>query len=58
MATINFYVLLVYLYRQKKKAAKNGFSARYIELYIEKEKSPAMIAGEGKKGKTLRRQKL
>lgn len=52
-ATINFYVLLVYLYKQKKKDAKNAFSARYIELYIKKKNSPAVIAGEGKKGRKL-----
>ena len=49
-ARINFYVLLIYLYREKKKAAKNGFSACYIELYIEKENSPAIIS-RGRKGR-------
>lgn len=49
-ARINFYALLIYLYREKKKAAKNGFSAYYIELYIEKENSPAII-NRGRKGR-------
>ena len=49
-ARINFYVLLIYLYREKKKAAKNGFSACYIELYIEKENSPAIISRGERKG--------
>lgn len=44
-ARINFYVLLIYLYREKKKAAKNGFSACYIELYIEKENSLPNLTG-------------
>ena len=39
-ARINFYVLLVYLYREKKKAAKNGLYACYIELCIKKIKIP------------------
>ena len=49
-ARINFYMLLVYLYREKKKVAKNGLSACYIELYIEKEKSPAIVSRGERKG--------
>lgn len=44
-ATIVFYVLLIYLYRKKKKDAKNAFSARYIELYIKKENSLPNLTG-------------
>lgn len=39
-ARINFYVPLIYLYRGKKKAAKNGFSACYIELCIKNKNPP------------------
>lgn len=45
MARINFYMLLIYLYREKKKDAKNAFSARYIELYIKKENSLPNLTG-------------
>ena len=43
-ATIVFYMLLVYLYRDKIKRALYALSVRYIELCIIKENSPAIIS--------------
>lgn len=51
-ARIVFYMPLIYLYREKKKAAKNGFSACYIELCINKKISlPKLTGNEKREGK-------
>ena len=41
-----FYILLIYLYRDKIKKALYALSVRYIELYINKRKFPAKIDRE------------